>query len=90
MPASDEILGPRVLFIAIRGGAIMRPHQTIGALGTLLQILEEGERLVAEEPTFPFEAKRKTANSSAPDQSANRLAERIASAMLRLRAQGGY
>jgi hypothetical protein len=68
----------------------MRPDKTSGALGALLQVLEEGERLVAETPSFPSEAKRETLNSSAPDQSANRLVERIASAMLRLRAQEGY
>jgi hypothetical protein len=68
----------------------MRPDQTTGALGALLQVLEEGERLLGEKPFFPPEAKREPANSNAPDQSANRLVERIACAMLRLRAQQGY
>lgn len=68
----------------------MRQHQAGGALGALLQVLEEGERLVAEKASFPSEARRETVNSSVPDQSANRLVEQIASAMLRLRAQEGY
>ena len=67
----------------------MRPGQTSGALGALLQVLEEGERLVAERPSLPPEARRETVNSSA-DHSTNRLVERIAAAMLRLRAQEGY
>ena len=68
----------------------MRQDQAGGALSALLQVLEEGERLVAETASFPSEGRRETLYSSPPSQSANRLVERIASAMLRLRAQEGY
>jgi hypothetical protein len=68
----------------------MRPDQTTNALGALLQVLEEGERRLGEKPFFPPEVKREPAVSNVSDQSANRLVERIASAMLRLHAQEGY
>lgn len=68
----------------------MRPERTTGALGALLQALEDDERLMEEEPSFPVEVKREPANLGAPKPTGNRLVEQIACAMLKLRAQEGY
>jgi hypothetical protein len=75
----------------------MRPDLTSDVMAALLQILERVERPVDEVPLSTprqwagsrDEAKPLLANPRAADQSDNRLVERIASAMLKLRVQRG-
>ena len=67
---------------------MMRPDQTKDALAGLLQLLERVERPIEESDLQP-EANSQLANQKEAQQSSNRLVERIASAMLRLRAHGG-
>jgi hypothetical protein len=72
----------------------MRTVQTHDALADLLQLLESVERPIEEAPIRRWsdpqpEANSHLANHEQAQPSSNRLVERIASAMLRLRAQGG-
>jgi hypothetical protein len=72
----------------------MRTVQTKDALAGLLQLLESVERPIEEAPIRRWsnpqtEAKSALGNHKEAQPSSNRLVERIASAMLRLRAQGG-
>ena len=74
----------------------MRPDVTSDAMTALLQILERVERPIDEVPRSSprqliesrDEAEPQLANLNAADRT-NRLVERIASAMLKLRVQGG-
>ena len=72
----------------------MRPVQTKDALEDLLRLLESVERPIEEAAIRRWsdlqpEAKSALGNHKEAQPSSNRLVERIASAMLRLRAQGG-
>jgi hypothetical protein len=73
---------------------MMRPDQTKDALAGLLQLLERVERPIEQAPIRRWsdlqpEANSQLANQKEAQQCSNRLVERIASAMLRLRAHGG-
>jgi hypothetical protein len=69
----------------------MQQDPTKSALVALLQVLEGAERPLAERPILtlrPFaQGKSESADPETPDQNTNRLAERIASALLKLRPQ---
>ena len=71
----------------------MRPDMTSDAMTALLQILERVERPIDEVPIssprqLRDEAEPQLATPKAADRP-NRLVERIASAVLKLRVQGG-
>jgi hypothetical protein len=75
----------------------MQPDPTKNPLGALLQVLEGAEQPMAEEPILSLrrnsrrsaQAKSELADPEVPDQNANLLVERIAAALLKLRAQDG-
>jgi hypothetical protein len=74
----------------------MRADLTSDEMAALLQILERAERTIDKLPISTLrklaelhdEAKSELGNPAAADRSANPFVERIATAMMKLRAQG--